>query len=336
MHAPKAAMILSTSSSRPSFVSLLHHPAFQSLVLPLLLAAAGTLLLRALPGPAGQRWAPLGAALGLLAALAVLPGFGWPATARAQKLPWVVLAGVAVAALSMAYPGAAGRGGRHGAWPGSALCWVAASVWLADTGAGWLPTAAWGLAGVLVLGLLAGGPGGPWRQHALALSSDPKRSASSSDGIHAAAALTVAALGLTALAASGGSLLLAQLAMMLAAVTAVPGLWAWLRPRTDLNMPPAALMPLGLAWLCIAMALPSSGLRDSVRPALLALAFAVPLLLACSAGLARCSRWAPAVVVALAAVPVALALAWHFAAGGGVAEAPGSVEDDVYYTPQWR
>ncbi len=334
--APKAAMIQSTVSVGHGSVSVLHHPAFQSLVLPVVLAAAGMMLLRALPGQAGRRWAPLGAALGLLVALAVLPGFGWPAPARVQKLPWVVLAGVAVAAFSMAYPDAAERAGRHGTWPGAALCWAAASVWLADSGAGWLQWSAWALAGAVVLALLAGGQPGSARQHAVALGSAPKRSASSGDGVHPAAALTVAALGLAALAASGGSLLLAQLATMLAAVTAVLGLWTWLRPRSGLSIPPAALMPLGLAWLCIAMALPSSGLQGWVRLALLALAFAAPLLLARCAGFARRTRWAPAVVVALAAVPVALTLAWKIAADDGVAETPGSVEDDAYYTPQWR
>jgi hypothetical protein len=84
------------------------------------------------------------------------------------------------------------------------------------------------------------------------------------------------------------------------------------------------------------MALSTSDLQASARPALLALAFAVPWLLARSAGFVRRTRWAPAVVVALAAVPVALALAWQFAAGGTAAGTPGTVEDDAYYTPQWR
>jgi hypothetical protein len=88
---------------RKTTMSLLHHPAFQSLVLPFVLAVVGMVLLRALPGRAGLHWWPLGAVFGLLAALAVLPGFDWPATARAQKLPWIVLVGFALAALSMAW-----------------------------------------------------------------------------------------------------------------------------------------------------------------------------------------------------------------------------------------
>ena len=42
------------------------------------------------------------------------------------------------------------------------------------------------------------------------------------------AGVAVAALGLGALAGSGGSLLLAQLALMLATVAAVSGLWTWM------------------------------------------------------------------------------------------------------------
>lgn len=311
-------------------VNVFHHPAFQSLVLPLLLAAMGLLLLRSLPGPAGRHWAPLGVALGLLAALAVLPAFGWPAATRVQKLPWVVLAGVAAAALAMAYPAQGERGRRRLAWSMAALCWAAASAWLAGPGTGWLQLSAWGLAGAAVLALLArGGPAQATSDRA------PQPTAPSAEGLHAAAALTVAASGLAALAASGGSLLLAQLAAMLVAATAVPCLWAWLRPRSGVEMPSAALMPLGLAWLGIAMALSPSGVQDAARLALLALAFAVPWLLARSAGFAHRTRWAPAVVVALAAVPVALALSWQFAAGTAL-DAPGTVEDDAYYTPQWR
>jgi hypothetical protein len=48
-------------------------------------------------------------------------------------------------------------------------------------------------------------------------------------------------------------------------------------------------------------------------------------------------RHAPIAVAVLAAVPVALALAWQLGAGGSAADAPGTVgDDDPYYTPQWR
>ncbi|MCW5668403.1 MAG: hypothetical protein KIT86_02005 [Hydrogenophaga sp.] len=169
-------------------MNLLNHPAFQSLVLPLLLCIAGVAaLLRA----AGPNRAALGAALGLLVAFAVFPGFDWPAAARAQKLPWIALAGTAIAALLL---------------------------WRATRG---LPTAR------------------PWWR-----------------GIAFAAVLTLACLGLAAAAGLGGSLLLAQLALMVAVATAVPGLWSWWRPSSGLWMAPAALLPQLLAALWIAAALP--------------------------------------------------------------------------------
>jgi hypothetical protein len=168
-------------------MDLLHHPAFQSLFLPALLAWLGVLLLRRF---AGVHWAPLGGAVGLLVALCVFPGFDWPATARAQKLPWTVLVGTVLA--------------------------------------------------VLLVWRTAGGEG-TGRQR--------------TRGIVVAAVLTVASLGLAVTAALGGSLLLAQLAMMVATATAVPGLWSWWRPSSGLVVSATALLPLGLAWLVIAAAL---------------------------------------------------------------------------------
>lgn len=169
-------------------MGLLNHPAVQSLVLPLLLCIGGMAALLRLAGP---NRAALGAALGLLVALAYFPGFDWPATARAQKLPWVALAGCAIAAL---------------------LLWRAAS--------GLAPSRRW------------------WR------------------GIALAAVLTLACLGLAAAGGLGGSLLLAQLALMAAVAAAVPGLWSWWRPSSGLWVAPAALLPQLLAALWIAAALP--------------------------------------------------------------------------------
>jgi hypothetical protein len=47
--------------------------------------------------------------------------------------------------------------------------------------------------------------------------------------------------------------------LMLAAGVAVPGLWAWWRPSSRLVVSPAALLPLGLAWLVIATSLLMAG-----------------------------------------------------------------------------
>lgn len=161
-------------------MTFLQHPAFQSLVLPVLLALSAIALLRL----AGERWSSLGAGLGLLLALAVWPGFEWPASSRAQTVPWVVLAGLIVAAIAM---------GLHA--PGTK-------------------------------------PLGRGR------------------GLLTMALFTALAIALAVWAALGGSLLLAQLALMVGSVAGVACLWAW----RSASVVPAALLPLVLAGLTIAFA----------------------------------------------------------------------------------
>jgi hypothetical protein len=222
-------------------MSFLYHPAFQSLVLPPLLAGLGMLLLRASAGP---RWAPLGAALGLLAALAVLPGFDWPASARVQKLPWIVLAGTALAAGCLWRTTGTSSAARWWPWGGAVLAWAAACFWLVGAAAGPLQQGMALLGGAAALALL------------LLIPASGRLGAR---GVPVSAGLTLASLALAGLAGTGGSLLLAQLALMLAAVVAVPGLWAWWRPSSGLVVSPAALLPLGLAWLVIATSLLMAG-----------------------------------------------------------------------------
>ncbi|MGQ2932065.1 MAG: hypothetical protein ACT6Q3_16460, partial [Sphingopyxis sp.] len=89
----------------------------------------------------GPNRAALGAALGLLVALAWFPGFDWPATARAQKLPWVALAGTVIAALLL-WRAARGLPTPRPWWRGIALAAV-------------LTVACLGLAAAAGLGLLA-------------------------------------------------------------------------------------------------------------------------------------------------------------------------------------
>lgn len=110
-------------------MDLLFHPAFQSLVLPLCLAIAATALLQRVAGP---RRAAFGAALGLVLALAVFPGFDWPALTRAQKLPWIVLAATLLAA-GLAEAGWA-RGVRAWAVACLSLASLALAVWAALSG----------------------------------------------------------------------------------------------------------------------------------------------------------------------------------------------------------
>ena len=173
-------------------MSFLHHPAFQSLVLPFVLAVAFSLLLRQL----GLRWALLGAALGLVLALAVWPGFDWPAASRAQVLPWVALCSTLLAALAIALKG-----------PGA-------------------------------------------------------RAMARRNGLIAAVLLTLLALGLAAWGALGGSLLLAQLAMMLATACGVAVLWAWRAAAVSpVSLLPLLLTGIGLA-LCLA-GLPAGGTEGS-------------------------------------------------------------------------
>lgn len=161
-------------------MSYIQHPAFQSLLLPLLLAVSGVALLRL----AGARWAAWGAPLGLVAAQAVWPGFDWPISSRVQWLPWITLAG-------------------------------------------------------LVVGAIATGLNTPGT-HALSRTS----------GRIATGLMAVLAVALALWAALNGSLLLAQLALMVGSVTGVATVWAW----RHAVITPAALLPLVLAGLTLAYA----------------------------------------------------------------------------------
>jgi len=172
---------------------LLHHPAFQSLLLPALLGALCTLALHRVAGGAGRPWSGFGAASGLVLALLWWPGLDWPAGTLVQKWPWAVvlalLAALVLQALRRA-PGparASARGARRPALP-------------------------WGLRMVV---------------------------------------LVVVPLGLAAWAVAGGSMLLAQLALMVPASAGVPLLWAWARPGSGPRLTLIALLPLGLAVLAL-------------------------------------------------------------------------------------
>lgn len=169
-------------------MSFHHHPAFQSLVLPFVLAVVACLLLRL----AGPRWVALGAATGLVLAMVAWPGFDWPAASRAQNLPWLALGSALLAALATAFR----------------------------------------LPGTQALAQRA--------------------------GLAATALLTIGALALTAWAALGGSLLLAQLALMVATVACVAGLLAWRTATVSLvSLLPLLLTGIGIA-VCMALLPPSA------------------------------------------------------------------------------
>lgn len=305
---------------------MLHHPVFQSLVLPALLALMAVGLLRLWSASGGRHGAALGAVAALLMSLALLPGLHWPATAAAHKLPWIVLAALLLGLAAWAWARTGPRDERMAGWLGATVCWLLASAWLAGERLAWLPTGITALAGAVVLLLITVGLA---RRPVDPLTAP----AAEAQGTAVAAALTVAALGLAALAAGGGSLLLAQLALMLATVSAVPGLWAWLRPASGPVLSVTALLPLAVAWLAMASLMPAAGAAGWARLGLLALAFAAPWLVARHAGLAIRPRWAALAVAVLSALPVALALAWQVAAGPAATDSPAQ-DDDPYYQPQ--
>lgn len=80
-------------------MTLMYHPLFQSLLLPLFLSAVLGWLLR----PAGLRWLILAPSFGLVLALAAWPGLVWPALARTQMLPWWVLGATLLAVAVLAW-----------------------------------------------------------------------------------------------------------------------------------------------------------------------------------------------------------------------------------------
>lgn len=306
---------------------MFHHPAFQSLALPLLLAVLAMALLRIGPGARLAAW---GALLGLLGALAWMPGFDWPAAARTQRLPWLVLASLGLVGLAAAR----GRSARL-VLPLAVLGWAMAAAWLAAGQAGQAGWAAWaGVSGVgaVVLALLAraGGADGA------AAPGDGCRG----DGAVGAAVLGVAALGLAVLAATGGSLLLAQLALMLVSSVAAAAGWAWLRPASRIVVTPALMLAFGLAWLSIAwcwlLAAPAGFGSSAARLGVLALAFLVPTLLGWLRPSFLALRWQPVAAVVLAALPLVLAAVWL--AGDGAVPMPDTAvdKDDPYLTPSWR
>ncbi|MDZ7589280.1 MAG: hypothetical protein U5L05_01030 [Rubrivivax sp.] len=297
---------------------------FQIFVLPSLLALLGIAVLRAVLGPRHAAW---GGLLGLLCALAWLPGFEWPAGTRTLKLPWIVLAGLGLAVLQAVH--ARNNGSPALIWLAASAVWAAAMLWLAGGQVSPLALGAATLLGWAVLTLLAWGRyEAPARRAVLA------------------AVLTLASLGLAGLCATGGSLLLAQLGLMLASSVAVVGIWSWWRPASGLVVSPALLLAFGLAWLSIAwswvLAAPAAATvftvdaASAARVAVLALVFLSPSVLPRRGVTGRASSWRRGLAVALAILPIMVALAWS--GGAGRAPMPDTATDpnDPYLTPSWR
>ena len=284
--------------------------------------------LRAWPG---ERWAGCGALLGLLGAMAWLPGFEWPAHSRTLKLPWVVMVGLALALLASARD--TGRARPLWTLLSAAVVWAGAGLWLADGQASLPLLVGAGLMGGAVLWPLARGRG-----HAAA-PAVPAVPAAFESGLVMLAVLAAAALGLAALAATGGSLLLAQLAGMLASTTLALTGWTWLRPSARWVAATGASWhwPLGLAWLSIAwawvLAVPAPGNTiRALQVALLALVFLLPALLSRLPAAALAPRWRLSAAALLAALAVVLA-GWVGTAGRPL---PDTALDpnDPYLTPR--
>ena len=334
-------------------MSGLDHPVVQSLVLPVVLTLLAIALLPRVTGRAADGGSgAFGPALALLVAFTQLPGIDWPARAAAQKLPWIVgaalLLGVAVHALQRR----AAAGGRAGApaWAATSALWAAASIWLVPAmpstrTLAWFAAVAIGAARLAALVWPGGRAAAPAARRVapslLGASTAPAGGAACAAlpaGGAACAALGVAAGALALLGATGGSMLLGQLAGMVASVTGVAAAWALWRPAWP--VPAAALTPLGVALLSVALAL--AGRVAWLPLALLALAAAAPLLVARWRGAARRPRVAIVASGLLAALPAAAALpvaltgapAGTVGVGAGADDRPAAPSDDPYYAPR--
>ncbi|HZH07110.1 MAG TPA: hypothetical protein VEY69_10570, partial [Lautropia sp.] len=212
-------------------MSFLHHPIFQSLLLPLLLSLAGIALLRALSGPTLAA-----AAVGLSVLLATIWLMGWSPQPGSllQKLPWIFagawLVGVALNVTVQR---------RLVQWVILTAAWLAASWWIGYRGPGFALVA--GMTGAGVIACLVYSP-------------DDR-----ADGVSAA---VIAALGLAGVTFAAGSLALFQLGLLLAAALGGAGLWLWPKPRIRFGV--AAVALASIAWLALAQA---SLLLIAVSPA---------------------------------------------------------------------
>ena len=280
----------------------LHHPLFQSVVLPLLLSLTGIGLLRATSGPARAS-----AAVGLSVLLSTVWMAGWspqPAGVM-QKLPWVFagawLAGV-ILDLTVAR--------RVLQWLALTIVWMIASWWLGTKGLANALAAA--VAGAAVIACLLHSP---------------------ADRADAATMGVIAALGLAALTFVAGSLALFQFSLLLAAAVGGAALWLW--PKARVHFGAAAVAVAAISWLALAQA---SLLLIPVRPAsmaMLAVAFAAALAAAPvlrQLTLKARPAGAPLAVAVLAGACVAGALALQRAgAPEGPAANSGGTSDDAYY-----
>ncbi len=283
-------------------LAAVHHPLFQSVILPLLLSLLGVGVLRTMAG-AG----PAVCALGLAFLLSVVWMTGWPTPPATilQRLPWIFalawLAGVTLA-------GTVGNRLLHGLV--LAAAWLAASWWLGVRDV--TEMLLFPLGGVLVIaGLLR----------------------ASEERAEAATLVVVAGLGLAGLAFAAGSLMLFQFSLMLAAAVGGVALWQWPRPRIRFGV--AGIGVAAISWLALAQSALLLTPASPIAVALLCFAFSgtilsAPLLGRLPAG--HRDLAAPLVLAVLAGAFVAAALLLQDITGndsfGGKSDASAN---DPYY-----
>lgn len=285
-----------------------HHPLFQSLALPLVLAFVATGVLRALLGPgAGARWAALGVPVALLVAASWVLGWRLAPGGLTEKLPWVYLAATVLGVVLEAT-----RADRRAQWLAAGLLWAVVIVALGQQP--WLPRVGSWLVGMAVIGAV--------------IYEVPSRA-------DVAAMLVVAGLGLAVVAMMSASALLFELSLGLAAAVAGAALWLW--PVSRISFGASGSLAAVMAWLSLAQ---GTALLTSVRPgAVLLLAASFSACAFVRALRQRLRRgegrpWAEALVVAaVAAVWVAAALA--IAQWAGPPRSGGKAADNPYYTPKW-
>jgi hypothetical protein len=297
----------------------LHHPLFQSLLLPLLVAFTVTGMLRgALGGVQGRRWAAAGVAVAIVGAAVWLLGWQLPPGALTERLPWIyaaaALVGLALEAL---------HASRRTEWLVAGLLWALA---LAALAAKPLP---------LMIGL--------WLLGLAVIRAVLREHAARAD---AAAVLVIASLGLAAIAMRSGSALLFESSLALAAAVAGCALWLW--PFVRIAFGASGAIVAVLAWLALMV---TTALLTEARPpalGLLAGAFTSgplvrwarrhlrrpPAPAAANASTPATARtWVePLIVAAVALVWVAAALALAY---GEAAGTPAATMDDPYYKPRW-
>jgi hypothetical protein len=290
-----------------------HHPLFQSLALPFVLAFAATGVLRGILGPIdGRRWGAAGTAFAILAVSIWVLGLRSSPGSLTEKLPWIYAAGGLLGLGLQAV-----RAKTLLAWLATCVVWA---LVLTDLGATSLMSMAapW-LIGVAVIGAVLREP---------------------PEGATAPAMLMVASLGLAAVAMTAGSALLFELGLALGFAVAGCALWVW--PIARLPFGPSGAVAAVIAWLALTQ---GTAVLSPVRPAVLLLLAGAFL----SGPIVRWGeRWLrrgrsdaatptrawvrPLIVAAVAAIWVAGALA--LALRGGT-EAASGAQDDPYYTPRW-